>query len=159
MQDDTHDDSPDAPASRGRGRPTKYQPEFAEQARKLCVLGATDREVADFFGVDAATVYRWKHEFPEFCESMKVGKEAADDRVERALYHRAVGYRHEVEKIVATPAGPQSVVIEERLPPDPTSAIFWLKNRKPDQYRDKRDVEHSGGMTISHEQALRDLDD
>ena len=51
------------------GRPSKYKSEYAEQARKLCLLGATDTDMADFFDVDEATINRWKLDFPEFCES------------------------------------------------------------------------------------------
>ena len=53
------------------GRPSKYKPEYVEQAQKLATLGATDREAAEFFDVNEATLHRWKHEHPEFCESLK----------------------------------------------------------------------------------------
>ena len=71
--------------------PRSYDPEVAYQARKLCQLGATDIELADFFGVCRETIYRWIIEFPGFSDAIKVGKEPADDRVERSLYQRSVG--------------------------------------------------------------------
>jgi hypothetical protein len=63
------------------GRPTKFKPEFVEQARKLALLGATDREVAEFFEVNEVTVYRWQHEHAEFCKALKV---AIGTKVENA---------------------------------------------------------------------------
>lgn len=129
-------------------RPTKYKAEFAIQAEKLCKLGATDMELADFFGVDVRTVYRWKKESTKFCQALKVGKVEADDRVERSLFARATGYEHDevdirvVDKlIIQTP-------IRKHYPPDTTAAIFWLKNRKADNWRDKQELEHSGAVTV-----------
>src|SRR5688572_9466832 len=81
------------------GRPSSYKSEFAEQATKLALLGATDQEMADFFKVDGRTVHRWKHDHDEFCHALKAGKEAADDRVERSLYQRAIGYEQDEVKI------------------------------------------------------------
>jgi hypothetical protein len=105
-------DKPKAPRVRARkvklnpplknkgGRPSVFQIEFVAQAQKLCELGATDQEIADFFGVSRQTIYRWSHDNSEFCYALKVGKESIDDRVERSMYHKAVGYTHEAEKIV-----------------------------------------------------------
>lgn len=125
-------------------RPTKFRDEYTEQAEKLCKLGATDMEVADFFGVDVRTLYRWKADSEEFCQALKAGKDVADERVERSLYSRANGYEHdEVDirvvggKIVQTP-------IRKYYPPDTTAAIFWLKNRRSEKWRETKAVELSG---------------
>lgn len=126
------------------GRPTKYKPTFVEQAKKLAALGATDREAAEFFEVNEATLHRWKHEHPEFCESLKVGKEQADARVEASLYRRALGYSHDAVKIAVNATGEVTEVpFTEHYPPDTTAAIFWLKNRKPEQWRDVKAQEIS----------------
>lgn len=120
------------------GRPTGFKPQFVEQARKLCELGATDEDVANFFDVSARTIYRWQTQYEEFCQALKAGKEPADARVERSLFHRAVGYSHEAVKIFM-PAGADKPVYApfvEHVPPDTTAAIFWLKNRKPSEWRD-----------------------
>lgn len=125
-----------------RGRPTDYKPEYAEQAAKLCALGATDIEVADFFGVDVRTVYRWKHAHEDFCQSLNVGKAKADERVVNSLFQRAVGYEQEAVKIFM-PAGADQPVyapFREKVAPDTTAAIFWLKNRKPEDWREKSEV-------------------
>ncbi len=132
-------------------RPSKYKPEFVGQATKLCGLGATDADLAGFFGVTTVTIWRWQGEHPEFCSALKVGKAAADERVERSLYHRANGYTFRAVKIFM-PAGATSPVYaeyDEHTPPDTTAAIFWLKNRRPGQWRDKREVEHSGEMAVT----------
>lgn len=130
------------------GRPSKYKPEYAEQAAKLCKLGATDAQLADFFEVSISTVNLWKVEHPEFSESVKLPKAEADERVEQSLYRRAMGYEHdEVDirvvggKIIQTP-------IRKYYPPDSTAMIFWLKNRKPAEWRDKQEIEHQGGVTF-----------
>lgn len=130
-------------------RPTKFKPEFVEQAVKLCKIGATDAEVADFFHIDVRTLYRWKNESPKFCQALKSGKAAADERVERSLFARALGYEHpEIDirvvdkEIVQTP-------IVKHYPPDTTAAIFWLKNRKPADWRDKQEIEHGGAVVIT----------
>lgn len=128
------------------GRPTKYRAVFVAQARKLTLLGATDREVADFFDVDEATVYRWKHAHPKFCEALKVGKAEADERVEQSLYRRALGYSHDAVKIFmpANAVRPVYAPYVEHHPPDTTAAIFWLKNRKREEWRDVNRTELTG---------------
>ena len=77
------------------GRPTDYREEYNEQVTKLCKLGATDKELADFFEVAESTINLWKEVHPQFSESIKEGKIQADANVAQALYHRAIGYKHE----------------------------------------------------------------
>lgn len=125
------------------GRPTTYKPEYVEQARKLCRLGATDLEMADFFEVEPRTLYRWKHAHEEFNEAVKSGKEASDERVERALYNRAVGYTYDAVKIFM-PSGADEPVyapFREHVPPDTGAAVVWLKNRRRDRWRDQTEVD------------------
>lgn len=121
------------------GRPTSFKPEYSDQASKLCLLGATDVEIADFFKVDVRTVYRWQNQHPEFCQALKVAKSQADERVERSLYHRATGYTFDAVKIFmpASALEPVYAPYREHVPPDTTAMIFWLKNRRPDAWRDK----------------------
>ena len=123
------------------GRPSSYKPEYAKQAAKLCKLGATDREMADFFGVVESTLNLWKLDFPEFSESLKLAKGEADARVEKSLYRRALGYSHDAVKIFHDQNGTTEVPYTEHYPPDTTACIFWLKNRKPGEWRDKIDVD------------------
>jgi len=127
------------------GRPTNYRDEYADQARRLCELGATDLELAEFFEIDVRTLYRWKHTQPEFCQAVIAGKDAADDRVERSLYNRAVGYSFDSEKIFHFQGAITRAPFVEHVPPDPSSALIWLKNRRGEKWRDKTEVDH--GLT------------
>lgn len=128
------------------GRPTDYRPEFADQARKLCLLGATDKEMADFFGVDERTINRWKDDFPEFCQSIARGKLVADADVAEKLYHRALGYSHKAVKIFMPAGAAQPVYADytEHYPPDTQAASLWLRNRQSAKWRDKQEHEHTG---------------
>ena len=123
------------------GRPTDYRAEYAEQAEKLCLLGATDIQLADFFGVSEQTINAWKHAFPKFLESLKDGKENADNAVVRSLYRRATGYEFESEKVFCVEGSIVRAPIREFVPPSDTAMIFWLKNRKPKEWRDKQELE------------------
>lgn len=126
------------------GRPTKFREEFIEQAQKLCKLGATDEEVAEFFKVEVRTIYRWKGENELFCQALKVGKEECDDRVEKSLYARAIGYKHEDVDIRVIEGQVVQTPIVKHYPPETVAGIFWLKNRRSQQWRDKIQQEHTG---------------
>ena len=131
-------------------RPTKYQEAYAEQARKLCLLGYTDVELADFFEVSEATINNWKLEYPEFLESIKKGKAVADGDVASNLYHRAMGYTAKEKREEKTAEGFKEVDAEKHIPGDVTAMIFWLKNRQKDKWREKQEVNHTsddGSMT------------
>lgn len=130
-------------------RPTKFKPEFVAQAEKLCRLGATDIEIADFFEVDARTIYRWKAENDEFCRALKSGKAESDDRVERSLFARATGYEHDEVDIRVVGGEIVQTPIRKYYPPDTTAGIFWLKNRRPGIWRDKQDIELGGSVVIA----------
>lgn len=117
---------------------------MAEQVEKLCRLGATDKDLADFFDVSEQTINTWKQKHPEFLESLKRGKLAADAEVADRLYQRAIGYSHESEKIFNNNGEALRVEMTEHYPPDTTAAIFWLKNRQPEKWRDRQQHEHSG---------------
>jgi len=123
------------------GRPTDYKTEYEEQAYKLCLLGATDKDMADFFGVCEATINNWKNEYPAFLESLKRGKIKADAEVAKSLYHRALGYEHPEDKIFCTNGDVTTVETIKHYPPDTAAAFIWLKNRAG--WRDKQEVMHS----------------
>jgi hypothetical protein len=127
-----------APPNKG-GRPSVWRPEFVEQARRLCEFGATDSEVAFFFEVTKRTLYRWIAERPELCAAMAAGKAPADERVVRSLYQRAVGYERTATKVFMPPGADAPVYAEyiEHVPPDTVAGIFWVKNRRPREWRDR----------------------
>lgn len=134
------------------GRPTDYRDEYCEQVEKLCKLGLTDKELGGFFEVEESTINNWKIAHPEFLESIKAGKEIADGNVASSLYKRATGYEYDevvyerIETKVDDVAEDEDdikmevykkKVTKKELPPDPTSMIFWLKNRQKKKWRDK----------------------
>jgi hypothetical protein len=126
---------------RKRGQPTSYKPEFAEQAAKLCELGATDQELATFFKVSLSTVYLWRNTHAEFSEAVIAGKDKADARVERAFFGRAVGYSYQSEKVFLNKGKIVRAKVTEHVPADAGAALNWLKNRKPDMWREKSELE------------------
>ena len=128
------------------GRPTKYREEYAELAYKFCLLGATDKDLAEFFEVEEKTVNNWKEDYPEFLQSLKRGKTLADARMAESLYHRGRGYSHPEDKIFQYEGMPVIVPTTKHYPPDTAAGIFWLKNRQPQKWRDKQEVEHSGKL-------------
>lgn len=143
----------DEPTGQALGRPTLYKPEYAAQAEKLCRLGATDAHLADFFGVTKRTIERWRTAHEDFCRSVTIGKEEADNAVERSLYQKAVGYQQEAVKIFM-PAGAETPVYapyRENVAPDTAAAIFWLKNRRKDLWRERSEQEHTHRHTLSEE--------
>lgn len=142
------------------GRPSSYSDDYARQAEKLAQLGATDQEIADFFEVDVRTIYRWKHDHDEFCQAVKVGKDVADERVERSLYQKAIGYEQDEVKIFM-PAGaaePVYAPFRAKIAADTTAAIFWLKNRRKDDWREKSETDLNHGVQDSLTALLDQID-
>jgi hypothetical protein len=126
------------------GRPSKYKPEYAQQAAKLCALGATDAQLADFFGVAISTVSLWKVQHAEFSEALKLVKDEVDQKVEQSLFRRAMGYEHDEVDIRVVNGEVVQTPIRKFYPPDTTACIFWLKNRKPAEWRETKAVELTG---------------
>lgn len=124
------------------GRPSKFNKINQEQFKQLVISGWIDTQIASFFGINVVTLHRWKIKYKDFCNSLKEWKKEADEHVEKSLYARATGYTHPEDKIFCSANGKVTVVKTVRhYPPDPTSNIFWLKNRQPDKWRDKKEVE------------------
>ncbi|OHB57741.1 MAG: hypothetical protein A2173_03845 [Planctomycetes bacterium RBG_13_44_8b] len=132
----------------GPGRPTLFREKYIEMAFKLALLGATDAEMAGIFGVEESTLNNWKHDCPEFMESIKKGKEQADAEVAEKLYHRARGYEHPEDKVFLHEGKPVTVSGTKYYPPDTGAAAFWLKNRQPKLWRDTHDFT-TGGEKIT----------
>jgi hypothetical protein len=89
------------------------------------------------------TLNHWKDAHPEFLHSLKQGKEVADAQVEKSLYERALGYSHPEVKVFNNAGEIITYEVTKHYPPDPTSMIFWLKNRRPEQWRDKQEHDHN----------------
>lgn len=131
------------------GRPTKYKDEYAQQAEKLCKLGATDAELADFFEVAESTINLWKLEHSKFSESIRSGKVLADALVAESLFKRATGYSHEDVDIKMYEGSIIETKLIKHYPPDSTAMIFWLKNRRPGQWRDKQEIDQKTELSGS----------
>lgn len=139
------------------GRPTKYRAEFAALAEKFCKLGATDAELAEMLEVAESTVHKWKLDHPEFSESIKRGKVVADAEVASKLFHRATGYEHPDTHVSNFQGAVTLTPLVKHYAPDPTAAIFWLKNRQPAKWRDKQEHEHTG--LVQFEKVVREIVD
>lgn len=132
------------------GAPSKYKEEYADQGYKLCLLGFTDTQMAEFWEVCEATINNWKIEHPEFLESIKKGKAIADADVAVSLHSRAMGYSHPEDKILSNPTNPNEPIIvptTKHYPPDTTACAIWLNNRQRGYWSQK-----------PHEQLTTDVD-
>lgn len=124
------------------GRPSKYSPQFHPKlAELLAARGLTDREISAELEITEATLNNWKKRDSKFFESLKKGKDRVDDRVESALLRNALGYDEDDVKIFQYEGEPVIVPYTKRHKPDVTSQIFWLKNRRPERWRDKKEIE------------------
>ena len=120
--------------------------------------GLTDEQIAeDKIGINRTTLYDWKKKYPNIANSLKRGKEVIDIQVENALLKRALGYSYnEVtrERIRDPKTGEASLeitkTVKKEVVPDTTAQIFWLKNRKPKEWRDRKETEISGGININN---------
>lgn len=122
------------------GRPSKFEKIDLREIKHYAPKGYTDSELAKIFKVTRQTVCNWKNEYPEFFDTLKKGKLIADAKVEASLYQRACGYSHP-EIHISNYQGKISITpIIKHYPPDPTSMIFWLKNRQSNKWRDKREI-------------------
>lgn len=100
--------------------------------------GLTDEQIAHNMGISPKTLYEWKNKYGEICKSLKKGKEIVDIQVENALIKRALGYSYQEERVeISDKDGKKVVQTIKHVPGDTTAQIFWLKNRRPDKFRDK----------------------
>lgn len=151
------------------GRPSKKDLIPKDQLKKLCLKGFTDKEIADFFGITEQTFNNWKKKDQKFFESLKGWKDEHDEKVERSLLERALGSEYDEITYEKSKVGGLGAKVEDgdiseikntdcfkvkvvtkKIIPDVTAQIFWLKNRKPAEWRDKHEHEHSGDLIIRY---------
>lgn len=130
------------------GRPSKIFKIDKDQLKILTISGFTEHQIANFFKINKSTLTRWKQKNKEFCTTLKTWKHEADEVVERSLYQRAIGYSHKSEKIFQYEGKIIRTETVEHYPPDPTSMIFWLKNRKKEEWRDKTESELNLNLSV-----------
>lgn len=102
--------------------------------------GLTDEQIAHNMGISAATLYNWKSKYLEIVEALKKGKDVIDREVENALLKRALGFQYDE---ITLKGGVETKRVTKMVVPDTTAQIFWLKNRRPDKWRDKPDETRS----------------
>lgn len=136
------------------GRPSKYDPKNTPKlVYAMALAGRTNEQIAEFLEIDEKTFYNWQKEHQDFFQSLKRGREEPDDNVERSLYERATGYVNKNAVKIFMPAGAEEPVYapyHEHVAPDVTAQIFWLKNRRPERWRDKQEVAMDTTVHIKH---------
>lgn len=126
--------------------------------------GLTDEQIARNMGISPSTLYEWKKKYPEISEVLKKGKEVVDRQVENALLKRALGYKYDE---ITYENGKETKRVTKEVQPDTTAQIFWLKNRRPDKWRDRKEldanVNHSNNpfqeLSVDELKKLADLDE
>lgn len=127
--------------ARGKVRPDgfsdAYRPEYDLMVTKL-PPPVTNSQIAFFLDISIQTLHNWKERHPSFAEAIQKAKDRVDDEMENAFYQRGLGYTHQSEKIFlpARSRTPVRVPFLEHYPPDTAAAISWLKNRRPETWRD-----------------------
>ena len=144
------------PARRGRGRPTKYDPRYIPIVRELVLRGLIDVEIAEMLQIDESTLYDWKLRHVDFSLAMQRSKELVCDRLEATMVMRANGFERKVEK--ATASG-RKVVINEYFPPETAAGKFLLQHRRPEVFREQREVNQRIGIEQGFLTFLQRLDD
>ena len=126
---------------------SKYNPEFHDDwAWSLAIKGATNKEMAEAFGISMRTVIRWMNEHESFADAVERGKNIADAKVERSLYQRAIGFEiTDTEKTVDMDkdGNPKPVRIKNttrKIVPDTMAIMYWLNNRKRGQWSQRQEV-------------------
>jgi hypothetical protein len=119
--------------------------------------GTIDEDIARKLGVAYSTFREYVKKYPALAAALKRGKEVADVEVENALFKRAIGYTYDEvtrEGAIDPKTGENLLVVTKvvtkEVQPDVTAQIFWLKNRRPDKWRDRQDINHSGNMEINN---------
>ena len=137
------------------GRKTKKSDELTKVIMECYELGMIDRQVCDIVGITDTTLNTWKKKYPEFLASIRLAKAKHDNDVECALLKAAKGHEYTTSKVIVDKTGNEHCIPETNYyPPNPTSAIFWLKNRRG--WRDKLDHELSGKEGAPIELVVKD---
>ncbi|MFU0784511.1 MAG: Helix-turn-helix domain-containing protein [Thermoanaerobacterium thermosaccharolyticum] len=111
--------------------------------------GLTDEQIAKNIGIKRQTLYDWKNKYPDISDALKRGKEVVDIQVENALLKRALGYKYTETKKEVFDDGVKITTTVKEVVPDTTAQIFWLKNRKPNEWRDKQEIKHEGNIGVT----------
>jgi len=157
------------------GRRTKYKDTFPILAEKYALEGMIDEEIAKKLGISIGTFYEYRNKYPEFSESIDKGKIPTDDKVEDALLKRCLGFEYEETQVEYIPGkaeaegeepGPAIPVNIKRTKKTVLGSVraeeFWLQNRRPEKWRNLKDVKISGtiGLSMSElKKSIKDFED
>jgi hypothetical protein len=125
-----------------------------EEIKAWAKQGLIDPDIWYNLGISKNSFYRWKNNHREFREALRVGKAVANKRVENALYQRATGYEYDevTEEVIGYKEDGEPIkrvkATTKHQPPDTTAQIFWLKNRDPEKWRDRQELDVNGNLTI-----------
>lgn len=132
------------------GRPAiTFSPDYIELAYNYSLLGADTAKLAQFFSVPEPTISRWQKDYPDFASAIKRGRILADASIAESLFRSGLGYEYtvtETRKIIGASGkviGIEEISTTAHMPPNPVSCICWLKNRHPDKWSDKFEVEYT----------------
>ncbi|MFW6246754.1 MAG: hypothetical protein ACOC22_01065 [bacterium] len=156
------------PASMGRRGIDRWDPDYIRQAYHLALLGATDQDIADVFGVTLLTIHNWKRNKEGFLTALKRGKSRADAKVAHAMYKKAIGFKYKDAhvltnrikkrdskgKVIEEYTEPLVVEVDKESLPDTAAGFKWLGARQPDKWSQKTHIEG----TVKHDHKL-DLSD
>lgn len=118
-----------------------------------------DTQIAAKIGISASTLYEWKNKYPQLAEALSNGKEVIDIKVENALLKRALGYSYEETRREGQKGGTAKItVITKYMPPDVTAQIFWLKNRKPEMWRERVEMASDDGALNKLDELIKGID-
>ena len=121
--------------------------------------GLTGEQIAGNIGINTSTLYDWKNKFPKISEALKKGKEVVDIQVENALLKRALGYDFQETRVEKSDKdGTKIIQTLKHIPADTTAQIFWLKNRRPDKWRDKPEIPGDSDMLKKAKELLEGID-
>lgn len=153
----------DKPKKHSGGRPSKFFELDLKQVKILIQRGFTNQQIAEFFNISVDSLSEWQKRYPKFSAALKGWKKEADEKVERCLYERATGFEYDEIVYEKSKTGGLSIgikdeeiedikhsdcyktkIIVKKVVPDVTAQIFWLKNRQPERWRDRQEIDHSG---------------
>lgn len=126
------------------GRPSNFNENIAHVVIALFKEGKTEEQVSQMLGIHIGTLRNWKNSDPDFLNATKDAKRSADDLVEAALFTRAVGYSHKEVKIMSYEGHSFEHEYIKQVEPDSAAAQFWLRNRQPEKWRDKQEIDVKG---------------
>lgn len=133
----------------GRNARNTYHPGFDRRAADYCMLGATNEQLAELFGVSVSAIQKWLVERPSFARAVRRGRVEANVRVVKALHRAATGYSHRETKVLTVGGAVKKVDVTKRFPPNVNAAALILTNRDPDRWRDRKVVDLSHTIDLA----------